>query len=442
MSQTTEPEIRVDQAALMRLLGASSNFAQINSTSTESFQNPHGSEIQVEQLISLYEQDNFIANLVDHLPERATSKWCHFDMKAELWDGQGAQKKNPIQQTLDDAKDAICTAWKLARLRGWAIVYIHLVGAGEPQEAVREQSIKGIAGFTALAGGPAGEVTIQSYDENKLSLTYGMPLTYSVDGQIIHHSRVLLFTGIKRLSRDQISRNGINHEPGISVIYRSRQAHRNFIAASNAVATKLLNFNQAILKIKDLAQILAKEEDAKSYFQGMSLAKTILNMIVLDADGGDYGMLNTPFTGVHELLEYFKKIFAGSTDLMASELFNESPAGVTSGRFENEYEARYVAAQQESVLTPLLYRIIRYGCAANNYPLDCGELSFPPLYKMDDAQLAKVKLTQAQVIKLLIDARVLTPEEAADALSQGIDIEDAIKLKSPESLSHLETTPP
>jgi phage-related protein (TIGR01555 family) len=423
--------IRLDQ--VISSLKAAGAFAQMDASRLEQF--VQGSQatkfLTAANLYELYQENNFIANLVDTLPDNACQKYAIATI--DDWEGEG---ENPVQSEINKAKPFVNWCWKAARLQGWAAVIVYINdGQKDLSQPVNERSIKGIADYSVRVGGDQGEITVVEWDSNQISPTYGDPILFSVGGTRVHRSRLMLFHGVKRLSHSQYNSN--SSQLGTSVVKRCYQEFRNFQLSNNAIASTMASFNQKILKIKDLATVMASQKSFEQYISGMSLAMNVLGMLLVDAESGDFSIAGHQYGGVPDLLAYYKGIFAGSTDLSHTELFGESPSGQTSGSYQEKQKAQYTHGRQESELLPELNRIARYVCLSQGIaPEDCT-IEFPTLYELDAKDQADVNLKNAQSMRTLVGAQggqIVTEDEAAKALARDTTIGDQIDIDAREEM--------
>lgn len=408
----------------VEVLKATGSLASIIKAKQNQFSGVQTTEISPQELHRLYKVNNFLANAVDYLPNASIQKGWEYKIKGF------EEKKNPVQEELNRILPYVNKACKQARALGWALLPVYIQDGQDWDMPVNERNIKRIDGYSVWTGGLQGDVSVHSIQDDKFLPNYGMPEYFSVDSRLVHHSRVLLFTGIERLSVSRTS-GDFRDDPGSSVILRCYQEWQNFTSSNNAIAASMPAFNQKILKIKDLFNLLAREAEFKSIVASWEIAMNHLGMMLVDSDGGDYAILAHQYSGVPELLENFKNNFAGATDIMKSDLFNESPAGVTSGSYESKHKANSVHAYQISQLAPQLKKIIRYASLMNGLDPEAGELIFPTLYELDAKDEADVNLKDAQKFRTLVGnngGSVLLPEEAAKAMAEDIEIGKAIDL--------------
>lgn len=422
---TTDSEARLDAGSFFSsILG----FGKINEDKLETFSVGRRARLTPEELYELYGTNNFIANVIDSVPDAACQKWCEYGCDRD---------PEKINEELTRFKPHANQGWKLARLLGWAAVVMLIDdGVQDYSQPVNARGIRGISGYNVQAGGEGGEISVFEYDDDPFSLTYGQPQLFAIAGSDakVHVSRLLLFYGVKQLSSLRGRSLG---QPGTSVIDRCYQEFRNFDVANNSVAMTLPDFNVDVLSIPGLAQMLAKQKDFKDFIAGMAFARRVLKVQLVEAgsggqNAGGYQILQRSYTGVTELLNYFKQIFAGATDLNHTQLFGESPEGQTSGKYQMRSFAQYIHNQQESVLRPELEKLLEYLHLANGGVPQKWKLNFPSILELDEEEEADIELKQAQRLGVLVDKQVVTPDECAKSLSEGIDIGQAIDLEQRE----------
>lgn len=418
-------EERLDAGAFW---SASLGFGNLNKDKLETFKVGGRQRLNSAELFFLYETNNFVANVIDAVPDAATQKWCKYESDTD--------SKN-IQTELDRIKPYINQGWKLARLVGWAAV-VMLINDTEKDYSVpvNTRNIRGISGYTVVSGGDAGEISVTQYDENPFSPTYGQPEIFTIGGNAtpVHISRLLLFYGVKRLASLQ---GRSRSQLGTSVVDRCYQEFRNFDVGNNAIASTLPDFNVDVFAIPGLMKLLAKQKDFASYISGMAFARSVLKVQLVEAgeggqNAGGYQIINRQYTGVKEMLEYFKNLFAGATDLSHTQLFGESPSGQTSGKYQMRSWSQYIANQQQTNLRPELEKLINYcHVLSGGVPADWS-IDFPPILELDETEEADIELKQAQALGILTDKQIATPDEVATALASGIKIGKAIDLEARE----------
>lgn len=122
-----------------QFISSALGFGALNRDKLETFQIGTRRRLSPQELFTLYEQNTFIANIIDVVPDAGTQKWCNYE---------SANDTQEIQQELDKIKPHINQAWKLARLQGWAAVLL-LIDDGEFDYS-QPVNVRGIRGIRSL----------------------------------------------------------------------------------------------------------------------------------------------------------------------------------------------------------------------------------------------------------------------------------------------------
>lgn len=402
----------------------------------------------------LYETDPWIGQLIDWLPDSMCQKWATYKVKkSEIEEETEPEsiKSDSVESDLcpydtelgliqEDAKDAL----KLARIHGWSALMLYVDDGQKLDQPVNERSIRSIEGFSVFRGGDAGEISVASWQDKKTLPNYGKPELFTLDGDRVHHSRLLLFYGVKKLNPYGNFGSGTSSSFGLgtSTIDRAYSTWKDFSKGGGMIAQNLHKSSQRILKIKGFKQLAANRNDLEAYIAGMAYSLNCLGIMAIDADDADYDVIEHNYTGVPELLKHFKNLFGGAANMMHTDIFGESPTGQTSGSYQEKWKAGFVHAAQESELKRPLLKYLRYCHLRDGTDPSEGVLEFPSLYELDDEQKAGVVQKQAAGLRALVGASsgaILTPDEAAQYLSQFPDYQSVIDWEQRES--DLESVP-
>lgn len=155
--------------------------------------------------------------------------------------------------------------------------------------------------------------------------------------------------------------------------------------------------------------------------------------VLLDKNDEQIEQINTPLTGLHELLTKSQEQMAGPSHTPLVKLLGVTPAGLNAnsdGEIRVYYD--YIMAQNEAHGRPIIKKI------ADLIQLDLfGEIDpaivweFNPLYQLNAKELAEVQEINSRTAGNLVDKGVVSQQEAREALSNdaqspysGIDIDD------------------
>lgn len=365
------------------------------------------------QRLNLYNYCPFIANAIDFPVDDSLQKYVRYSNKNEEGDSQ------PIQALLDGAKDAIAEAWKMARIHGWAGVLLYVDDTADLMQPLRKA--RSIGGFRAYSGGPEGLLTVAEWDDNPISIAYGQPKYFSVGrgGQRIHPDRLLLFYGVKRLGGNDEIQSGNNNELGYSIIDRIYREFQNFDVACQSVASTMPTMFQDTIKIPELAKLSTDLKKLQNYVDGLNRFRSTLNMLAVDAANGGIETVERNYSGIPELVNVFAQLFAGATNIPDTMLFNRSPSGQTSGRYQSESWAQFIAQQQQLNLCTPIEKLVELGHQIYGKPAD-WDVNYPSILTLSEKEKTDLDKTKADTIKSLGTA--ITPEEARKALENDVPI--------------------
>lgn len=414
-------QLRADSAFLEMYSG----LQQLKRTDTPT-KNTALSEGKIDEL---YRFNAFAATLIDLLPDSMTQKWAIF--KSE---GQPTESTSAIQKQIDKASDKFNQALKLARKDGGSVL---LLGADDGitdyRQPLNERNLRAIRWINVLS---SRDLRPHSYSENPLSPNYGDVELYQFTGlsQLVHHSRLLRFDGVKLLSLQEMKVSG---GWGDSVLNRCYKELDDFCRTHDQVFKSLKDFNQRVLKQKAVAAMSAQPKgrgDLQARAQMISQLLSSLGLVVLDADNEDYFIVARNYAGVLDLLKHAAQIFAGATDIPPSKLlsiFNSSGIASEDSTQERHWSG-YVANRQNRDLLPQLERYINLLLLSTENvtkgELIPYEIEFPSLFQLTQQEEQALKDSQSATAERYVRMQAVTPDEVARALADGVPLESAIDL--------------
>lgn len=238
---------------------------------------------------------------------------------------------------------------------------------------------------------------------------------------VIHESRIVRWEGV-RVSRQQILRN-VQPGWGDSVLVRLLQVIQDFQASWAGAIILLQDFAPAVLKLKNLARVIAGQAagagtSLQARARGLELARSIANTTIIDAEE-EYERKGTPVSGYADIMAAFWERVASAVDMPVGMLKGQSPSGLNSSD-EGEIEWWYnqVRAKQARKLQQQLRRMYKLLFLCKTGPTkgkvpDNWCIQFNPLQQMTDQERAMAHYQQAQADVAYVTAQILTPEEVA-----------------------------
>lgn len=363
-------------------------------------------------LFTQWDTDWLSGKIVDIPVDEMTREWRVF----ENLDAEKQEALKAIENRLK-IREKLNKAMKFGRLYGTA--YLYLVTSKNPT---------GPLDFDK----PTGDlVNLIVYDSTELQPSqnlidditdpnYRLPESYTVreTNVTIHTSRLLKFHGVE-LPYKELKNNNWTHR---SVLYRVYEAVLNSGILTEGVASMIFNTNVDVIKVPNLMSHIrsaAKLAQLKERFQAAANLKSFNNMLLID-EKEDYTKKNNTFSGLHDLIDTYLGIVAGSADIPKTRLLGSSPGGMNAtgeSDLKNYYDS--VSSKQKTIMTPAFYLIDKLlqgliGLSSE----EAIQYSFPPLFQLDDAQKATAKRTNAQADQLYLQMGVITFEDIQNTLAK------------------------
>ena len=417
---TYDAQVREDSAFLNLLVGLQS-LGGINQNS--------GYALSDSDCDREYRFNPFAAKLIDLLPDAMTQKWAIYKC-ADLT----PEQVSAMQRLLDRAAPHYNKALKAARKYGGGAILLGLDdGISDYSQPVDEYNLRSISFLTVLE---KPQLSAVDWCRSPYKKNFGKPETYrlSADGTIIHHSRLLVFHGTE-LGMTEMQSNG---GWGDSILTRIYTQMKDFLKAHEGVFASLKDFNQRVLKMRDLARLMTNaqgKQNLRDRLTQTSLALSSYGMMAIDAENEDYGIVARQYGGVLDILKQAGQIFAGATDLPPSKLMSIfSASGLASeDTTQQRYWSEYVNIRQNDQLLPAIEYHVRLLHLCSDSPTQGQnppfEIGFLPSFQLTEAEEKDLDFKEAQRHDIYLKHQVVFPDEVAEALARRVPLEDAINLK-------------
>lgn len=319
-----------------------------------------------EVLESLYHGNDVVARICEKPAKEATREWIEIPADDDKRITKKLRKLN-AQKKIREAE-----TW--ARLYGDSIIVMIVDDGKELTEPLDVNTVKDITDLMVL---DRSDLWIASYYTDPSLPNFGEPEHYAVRtstilapaqtatsgaslqfGARIHESRCLRFQGTLTGRRKKRDNQGWN----LSVMDRVYDVVRDFCAAYGGAAHLLQDYGQAVFKMKNLANNLAKDADQiiLRRLQLLDMARSVARAIPLDADSEDFKREATPTTGLDDLLDKMSERLSMATDMPITLLVGTSAKGLNAtgeGDLTNWYNE--VRSHQETDLRPPVNTLIR-----------------------------------------------------------------------------------
>lgn len=382
-------------------------------------------------LENLYRFGGVAARIVDLPAAEEVRQWIEIE----------GDKDGLISDALDDlrARPMILQARKWARLYGGSVM---VIGAGDGRRLDQPLSEVGLRRVAFLRVYPARDVDEIEVDDDPTSPGYGEPMGYRVTPMrggsfTVHRSRCIVFDGVDVSPRQRIERRGF----GDSVYERVLDDLRRDQSTQQYVQTILRDFNTGRLGINGLGDMIAagNEETVRKRIDAIDLSRSVLNTMVIDADGETYEKVVGSVTGLPDVMDRFAERVCAATGIPMTLLYGRAPAGLNAtGASDVRFFYDTIRAAQEDELRGPIERLVRLMQIAKDGPtkgkeLDGWRVHFRPLWQLDEKEEAARREVIAKTDALYVQAGVVDPEEVAETRFGGDKYDDGPIRRIPDA---------
>jgi phage-related protein (TIGR01555 family) len=389
-------------------------------------------------LEQLYEEDHVAAKIVDALPDAVFAN----GIMVEIAD---PAQKEAVLDKLDQlgAEDSIDQAMRWERLHGGAAIFMGVEDGKRFDEPLVEENVRQVLYLHVF---DRWELYPARFYEDPKSPKFGQPSHYRVSPSdsasvgryyvIVHETRLIKFGGLLTTKRKLIE----NQYWGQSVLVRAYNAIKQYGGSLAAVLAAMSDASQGVYKIRNLMQIIEGGNEAllQTRFRAIDQLRSVINSVLLDADGEDYQRIVTPLTELANLVDRFQVNVSSAADMPVTEVFGISAAGLNATG-ENDTRSWYkkVSKAQRKKAKPSFERILRVVFRSKAGPTKGIEpaswsVKFPPVWSPTALEQVQIKKTKVETAVLAKDLGVVTEHQIARGLFSGSEWDGDIVLTADE----------
>ena len=265
-----------------------------------------------------------------------------------------------------------------------------------------------------------------------------VPERWYVMGQDVHADR--LITVIMRPVPDMLK--PAYNFGGISMLQLMMPYVQRYQRTADSVAELVHAFSLTILAT-DMSSILGGENDPNTLLRAGLFNKYRDNtgLMLLDKEAEEISQINTPLTGLPELLRQAQEQMAAPSHTPLVKLLGVTPSGLNaSAEGEIEVYRDYISAQNEAHIRPVIERISELMQLSLFGEVDQSiRWEFEPLKQMDGKELAEIGEIKARTSVTLVDGGIISQEEARQTLADdpasdysNIVVEDVPEMPEPD----------
>jgi phage-related protein (TIGR01555 family) len=373
-----------------------------------------------EELEDLYYGDAYARRAIEEPVDAAFRQGYDLTNEESLDSETFAEDVIQIQEVLDE-HDAV---QQLKEALYWGSLYGRgglLLGANDGQAMDQPLDLERVQSLDYLEVLQCQDFqALETYSDPDKPL-YGQPevwlVTRSSDKESeqieVHESRILLTRGVPTSVRKRRE----NDWRDASVLQGPYQYLRNWNAANQGAANMLTDSSQAVLKIRQFAEMLGSEPLLvfTNRMRILEMARS-LRIMPIDAENEEFQYVERTFSGVFELIDRAAQALAGAVGIPQTIYFGRAPAGLNATG-EADIRGWYdkVRAQRETSYEPGLETIVQI--IAKSLDLsnpDQWGVSWPSLWQETAKEEAETNKLVADTDKLYVDMGALLEDEIAE----------------------------
>lgn len=248
------------------------------------------------------------------------------------------------------------------------------------------------------------------------------PTAWWVSGKEIHADRLL--TLVSRPVPDMY-KPAYNFS-GLSMLQLMQPYVERWQRAVDSTADLLDDFSTSGIKT-DLGDILSGSESNPSTILSrvmmFNMMKSNRGAMVLDKDLEEFFQVNTPLTGVPDLMRHFQEQLAAPSHTPLVKLLGLTPSGLNAnseGEIRVYYD--YTSSQQEFTIQWHIERISKIMQLHLFGNIDESiRFVFNPLYQLSDKEISEMMMYDCQSLESLLRSNVISQEEARRAIASQED---------------------
>lgn len=366
---------------------------------------------------SLYRQDWLSRKIIEIIPGDTTRKWIDIAMPDESLVRKVNEKLKKIKAIVK-IKEAMINA----RMYGGAVIILGILNGQAPDEPLNYDEIDDIHFLNVL---DKTSLDVKSYYKDPFSEKYGEPETYRLNtlltpddydysNSIIHESRLLRFDGAYLPERMRRINNGWCD----SVLNSMNQALKQYGTSIQAGALLFQDFISKTLKMPNLGDLLQSEDGIRAL--ELRLQYAIANFsslgIVLLGENEEFNKIQTPISGLPELIDKYIEVGSASSSVPRTRLFGQSLGTLAGATETTRAYYDFLCDYQTDHLQPQISTLIKIILNCKNFdtkgvePEEWG-FKFNSLWDETTKEITTSRKMQSQTDDIYIKNETLTPKE-------------------------------
>lgn len=312
-------------------------------------------------------------------------------------------------------------ALRIERLEGGSVILLGVSDyQNDPSKPLSLDTI-GVGDLQFLHVIPRHRMSVQQICTDPFDPCYGSPELYNINGQTVHKSRLIIFSGnpiTTSVNDYDISSTQDGFGYGVlDCLYDDIVQARG----TRQAAFQLVNKTGMFLMIGPLLDMLATNEgDAKvEMMQDIMLQLSTYKGALINSDANSPTNIETispNFAAVPDLIDKFLAVLSAGSDIPATRFLGQAPGGLNATG-ESDLENYYgrLTSEQTYKLKPALQQYLEVmgrSVLGPSFSSTNIDITFDPLWTLSDAELATIESTKRASYAQLVAQGILTDDEA------------------------------
>lgn len=381
------------------------------------------------ELAQLPEYRKMVSTLADEM----TRKWISLRTNGE---GDKSERIQQIDSALRNmrVRDVFRKAAEQDGYFGRAQIYIEVTKPGSKELASNDPKELETPLFLSDKKVPKGSLaalrTVEamwSYPSlynstNPLKKGFYKPTSWFVMGNIVHDTRLLLF--VSRPVPDMLK--AAYSFGGISLSQLAKPYIDHWIRTRDSVSDIVHSFSVSGFMTNMEATLGGDAVGADDFFKRVELfnrTRDNRGAMVLDKQSEEFFQFNTPLGGLDALQAQAQEQMSAVSSIPLVKLLGITPSGLNAssdGEIRVFYD--YIHSMQESLFRQPLKRVLDLVQLNLFGDIDPDiDFVFEPLYQLSEGELATARKTEAETDSVLIQAGVISQDEARTRIASDPD---------------------
>jgi phage-related protein (TIGR01555 family) len=270
------------------------------------------------------------------------------------------------------------------------------------------------------------DATILARNKNVMSPSFNEPEIYQIrvhgfGSTNVHASRIYRADG---QSCDSINGwRSYEKDWGVSSLVKVMTDVFNDVSVVEAISQLMQESSIPVHKVNGLNEILSRgklpdEPDVDEMMQMASMYKSIYRTMFMDGDDS-FDRTSVNFSNIPDLMDRFEERLAMASGMSVTRFLGKAPSGLNAtGEGDQRNDSKSIRIRQTQILDPF-YRWID-PIIARSTGTEVPEYLFPALFEMSDKESSEVESNRGRTIKMLVETKVWTADEAKDYMATGV----------------------